>query len=287
MIEKAVASAADAVLLDLEDAVAPDRKAESRKHVIQALRELEWGAKPRAYRINGLDTPFWHRDAIEVVEGAVDRVDLIVVPKVNRAAEVHAVDLLLAGIERSLGLPVGRISLEAQIETAAGLTDCERIAAAPRLARLTFGPGDFSASMRMPATSIGGFDRWDETYPGHRLHYAMSRVVTAARAAGIQAMDGPVADYRDADMLRRSCTIARGLGFDGKWCIHPTQIEIVNEAFTPSPEEVAWARRVLAAYAEAGEAGIGAISLDGRLIDAASIRMAEATISLFSGSEEL
>jgi citrate lyase subunit beta/citryl-CoA lyase len=283
MIEKAVASAADAVFLDLEDAVAPERKIESRSHVLHALRELAWGAKPRAYRINSLDTQFWYRDVIDVVETAGACVDLIVVPKVNRADDLHAVDLLLSGIERGLGLAPGKIALEAQIETAAGLVEAERIAAAvPRLARLTFGPGDFAASVRMPAASIGGFDRWDEAYPGHRLHYAMTRIAVAARAAGVQIMDGPVADYRDPEVLLRACSIARGLGFDGKWCIHPAQIEIVNEAFTPSDEDVDWARRVLAAYAEAGEAGIGAISLDGRLIDAASIRLAQSTVALVS-----
>jgi len=278
MIEKAVASAADAVFLDLEDAVAPERKEESRDHVARALREPAWGSKPRAYRINALDTPYWYRDLIEVVEAAGPCVELVIVPKVNGPGDMQAVNHLLGGLERRLNLPLGSILLEAQIETASGLIEVEQIAsAAPRLERLTFGPGDFSASVRMPATSIGSFDRWDEVYPGHRLHYAMARIVTAARAAGIQAMDGPVADYRDPDLLRRSCAIARGLGFDGKWCIHPAQIEIINEEFSPSEAEVAWARRVLEAYAETGE---GAISLDGRLIDAASIRMAEVTIAL-------
>jgi citrate lyase beta subunit len=200
-------------------------------------------------------------------------------PKVERAADVIAVAALLDGIESALGVerPMG---LEAQIETAAGLLDAPGIAtASPRLEALVFGPGDYAASVRMPQTAIGAPDEWDAAYPGHRFGYAMHQIVVAARAAGLRAIDGPFADVRDPDGLRRSALTARALGFDGKWCIHPAQIEIVNEVFSRDAGEIAWARRVLAAADAARREGRGAASLDGRMIDAASIRMAEATLA--------
>jgi citrate lyase subunit beta/citryl-CoA lyase len=286
MIEKAVASEADVAFLDLEDAVAPDQKAASRQNVVRAFKDLDWGRKPPAYRVNGVDTQYFHRDLIEVVEEAGDAVRLIIVPKVGRAEDVAAVDILLRGIEQAVGLEPGHIGLEAQIETARGLVQVEDIVSASvRLEALNFGPGDFSSDMRMPMTSIGGRDRWDEQYPGHRYHYAMSRLVVAARAARLRAIDGPMADFRDLDGFRQSCMIARSLGYDGKWCIHPGQIAIANEVFSPSEEEIAWARRVIEAYTQAVEAGLGAMSLDGRMIDGASIRLAEMTLAGLEDTE--
>ena len=279
MAEKALASPADAVFLDLEDAVAPDEKAEARGKIVQALQELDWGNRPTLYRSNALDTPYFYRDVIEVVEEAGDRLDSILIPKVQRPEDLHVAATLLYQTELSAGLEPGKIKIEGQIESARGLVSVDGIASATgRLMALHFGPGDFAASVRMPQTSIGVMDEWDEVYPGHRFHYAMQRIVVAARAADLRAVDGPVADYRDEDGLRKSCLLARSLGFDGKWCIHPAQIETVNELFQPTEEETEWAKKVLEAYEEANAAGRGAITLDGQMIDAASIRMARNTL---------
>jgi citrate lyase subunit beta / citryl-CoA lyase len=279
MAEKALASPADAVFLDLEDAVAPDEKAEARGKIVQALQELDWGDRPTLYRSNALDTPYFYRDVIEVVEEAGDRLDSILIPKVQRPEDLHVAATLLYQTELSAGLEPGKIKIEGQIESARGLVSVDGIASATgRLMALHFGPGDFAASVRMPQTSIGVMDEWDEVYPGHRFHYAMQRIVVAARAADLRAVDGPVADYRDEDGLRKSCLLARSLGFDGKWCIHPAQIETVNEVFQPTEEETEWAKKVLKAYEEASAAGRGAITLDGQMIDAASIRMARNTL---------
>jgi citrate lyase subunit beta/citryl-CoA lyase len=279
MAEKALASPADAVFLDLEDAVAPDEKAEARGKIVQALQELDWGNRPTLYRSNALDTPYFYRDVIEVVEEAGDRLDSILIPKVQRPEDLHVAATLLYQTELSAGLDPGKIKIEGQIESARGLVSVDGIASATgRLMALHFGPGDFAASVRMPQTSIGVMDEWDEVYPGHRFHYAMQRIVVAARAADLRAVDGPVADYRDEDGLRKSCLLARSLGFDGKWCIHPAQIETVNEVFQPTEEETEWAKKVLKAYEEASAAGRGAITLDGQMIDAASIRMARNTL---------
>jgi citrate lyase subunit beta/citryl-CoA lyase len=279
MAEKALASPADAVFLDLEDAVAPDEKAEARGKIVQALQELDWRNRPTLYRSNALDTPYFYRDVIEVVEEAGDRLDSILIPKVQRPEDLHVAATLLYQTELSAGLEPGKIRIEGQIESARGLVSVDGIASATgRLMALHFGPGDFAASVRMPMTSIGVMDEWDEVYPGHRFHYAMQRIVVAARAADLRAVDGPVADYRDEDGLRKSCLLARSLGFDGKWCIHPAQIETVNEVFQPTEEETEWAKKVLKAYEEASAAGRGAITLDGHMIDAASIRMARNTL---------
>jgi citrate lyase beta subunit len=280
MIDKALASAADVAFLDLEDAVAPAEKASARAHVVAALRDRDWRGKPRAFRINALDTPFCYRDLVEIVETAGDRLDLVVVPKVNRPEDVHVVATLLGQIEQNVGI-AHRIGIEVQIETAEGLINCDRIAAAnPRIEAIIFGPGDFAASVGMPLTRIGVPDEWDDAYPGHRWHDAMSRILVAGRAAGIRVVDGPYADFRDEDGFRRSCLIARALGYDGKWCIHPAQIPIANEVFSPSVTEVAWARRVMDAYARATAAGHGALALDSQMIDAASIRLAQRTLEI-------
>jgi citrate lyase subunit beta/citryl-CoA lyase len=285
MAEKALASAADAVFLDLEDAVAPDEKAGARGNIVRALRELDWHDRPTLYRANALDTPYFYRDLVEVVEEAGDRLDIVMIPKVQRPADLHAAAALLSQIEMAVGLEAGKVELEAQIESAEGLVNVDEIArATERLNALHFGPGDFAASVRMPQTNIGTMDEWDEAYPGHRFHYAMQRIVVAARARGLRALDGPVADYRDEEGLRESCLISRSLGFDGKWCIHPAQIEAVNEVFSPTEREVEWARKVVEAYERASAAGTGAISVDGQMIDAASIKMARNTLDRVSGT---
>ena len=286
MAEKALASAADTVFLDLEDAVAPDEKPGARKRVIKALKELDWRGRPTLYRANALDTPYFYRDLIEIVEEAGDRLDNILLPKVQRPEDLHVADTLLSQIEIAVGLEPGKVEVEGQIESAEGLVNADGIArATQRLRALHFGPGDFAASLRMPQTSIGTMGEWDEVYPGHRFHYAMQRIIVAARAAGLRAIDGPVADYRDDEGLRQSSLIARSLGFDGKWCIHPAQIETVNEVFSPTEREIEWAKKVVEAYEEASVAGTGAISVDGQMVDAASIKMARNILDLAQGWE--
>ncbi len=281
MVEKALASEADGVFLDLEDAVAPDDKTSARKGVVVALGELDWRGRPTLYRANALDTPYFYRDLIEVVEEAGGSLDAVMVPKVNGPEDLHVVATLMTQLELATRLEPGKIKLEAQIESAEGLTNVDAIARATgRLEALHFGPGDFAASLRMPQTSIGVMDEWDEAYPGHRFHYAMQRIVVAARAAGVRALDGPVADYGDEEGLRRSCLVARSLGFDGKWCIHPAQIGTVNEVFSPTEREIEWAGKVVAAYEEANAAGSGSVSVEGQMVDAASIRMARNTLDV-------
>ena len=280
MAEKALASAADAVFLDLEDAVAPDSKAAARGDVVSALKELDWQGRLKLYRANALDTPYFYRDLIGVVEEAGGALDAVIVPKVNRPEDLHVVSTLLSQLELAMDLEKGRIKIEAQIESAEGLVNAGEISrATDRLTALHFGPGDFAASVSMPQSSIGVMDEWDEAYQGHRFHYAMQSIVVAARAAGLRVLDGPVADYGDEEGLRRSCLIARSLGFDGKWCIHPAQIEIVNEGFSPTAREVDWAKKVVAAYEEANVASSGSVSVDGQMVDAASIKLARNTLS--------
>ena len=274
MIAKAAASAADAVCIDLEDSVAPPEKAASRAHVIQALRELDFGHRVRMVRINALDTPYAYRDIVEVVEAAGARLDLVMLPKAASARDVAFVDTLLSQIEWHLGL-TRAIGIEAQIESAAGfLYAREIVTASPRLEALIFGPGDYAASMRMPASAVGELDANDALYPGHRWHAVMQTVVAAARAHQLRAMDGPYASFKDEAGFERSCRIARAMGFDGKQCIHPAQLATTNTVFSPSAEEVASAAAIVAAFDAAVAGGQGAATHDGKMIDAASLRMA-------------
>jgi citrate lyase subunit beta/citryl-CoA lyase len=283
MIEKAAASAADAVCIDLEDAVAPAEKAASRGHVIAALQRLDFGARTRVVRINSIDTPFAYRDLVEVVEQAGDRIDLIMIPKAGSPRDVWFVDTLLAQIESARRLD--RIGVEAQIETAAGFLYAREIASAsPRLEGLIFGPGDYAASLGMPSAAIGERDEHDDLYPGHRAHAVMHTIVAAARANGLRCMDGPYAGYTDAAGLERASRIARAMGFDGKQCIHPAQVMAVNAIFTPSRDEVARANAIVTAYEAAIAAGQGAAVHDGRMIDGASLRMARTILQRASGS---
>jgi len=284
MAGKGLSSAADAVFLDLEDAVAPDSKPEARGNIVHALRELNWEGRPTFYRMNALDTPYFYRDIVEVVEEAGDRLDSILVPKVECPEDLHALDTLLSSVEMNSDLEPGKVKLEAQIESAKGLVNVDSIVhTTDRLEALHFGPGDYAASVHMPQKSIGTMDEWDEAYPGHRMDYPMHRIVVAARAAGLRALDGPVADYQDEEGLRESCLIARSMGFDGKWCIHPSQVETVNEVFSPTEEEIEWAKTVIEAYEEANASGSGSITVNGQMVDAASIRMARNTLELAEG----
>ena len=274
MIEKAAASAADAVCLDLEDSVPDAEKAAGRDNAVRAFQELDFGQRLRMLRINALDTPFAYRDVVDVVEVAGSRLDLIMLPKAGSAADVAFVDILLGQIERARGFE-RQIGIEAQIESAAGFVAIREIAAAsPRLEALIFGPGDYSASMQMPSANIGEEDEHDALYPGHRWHAVMHSIVAHARARGLRAIDGPYAAYRDAARFERSCRIARALGFDGKQCIHPAQLASANDIFSPTAEEVARAKEIVDAYERALAEGRGSASFNGRMIDAANIRMA-------------
>ena len=280
MVEKAVTSAADAVCLDLEDSIAPADKAATRHAAVQALRELDWGDRTRMLRINALDTPFAYRDLVEVVEAAGAQLDLVMLPKTRGPQDVATVATLLDGIEAAHAI-AGPIGIEAQIETAQGVLQAAAIAAAsPRLEALIYGPGDFAASMRMPLANIGVADQHDHAYRGDRWHYVMQTIAVAARAHGLRCMDGPYAAFRDTAGLEASCRAARALGFDGKQCIHPAQLETVNMLFTPGADEIAWARQVVASYQAALAHNQGAIQLGGHMIDAASIRMAETIVAL-------
>jgi citrate lyase beta subunit len=278
LIAKAARSAADAVCLDLEDAVAPDRKEASRAHVIEALTALDFGPRTRLVRINALDTMYAYRDVIEVVEAAGEAVDAVMLPKAGGPDDVRFLHTLLDQVEARAGTR-RRIGIEAQVETAAGFLWAREIAAASdRLEALVFGSGDYAASLRMPLASIGAEDAADRAYPGHRWHAVMHAIVAAARAHGLRAVDGPFADYRDPAGLENACGTARALGFDGKQCIHPGQLAAVNAAFSPRPDEVAHARAVVAAWEDAVARGEGAVGRDGRMIDAANIRMARTTL---------
>jgi citrate lyase beta subunit len=278
MIAKAAASDADAVCIDLEDAVAPREKEASRAHVIHALAHLDFGHSLRMFRMNALDTPFAYRDLIEVVEAAGDHLDLVMLPKADRPEDVYVVETLLRQIEMAKGFP-NRIGIEAQIETALGCVNVNAIAAcSARVEALIYGPGDYAASLQMPMDVIGVFDENDARYPGHRWHAIMQSVVVAARAYGKRCMDGPYGAFRDMEGFEKACEIGRVMGFDGKWAIHPSQIATLNRIFSLPEGQVIWAQRVLDAYEEAMRAGRGAITVDGKMVDAASLRVARAII---------
>ena len=278
MMQKSAGSPADVICLDLEDAVAPDQKVDARSNVIQALQQLDFGLRTRMVRINALDTPYAYRDVIEVVEACWQTLDLIMLPKTNRAQDVFFIDTLLNQVEAHVQ-STRSIGIELQIETAAGFINlCEIAQSSSRLEALVFGPGDYAASMRMPLSNIGVPDEFDTLYPGHRWHAAMHSIVAAARANGLRCMDGPYADYQDNAGIERASNIARALGFDGKQCIHPNQLVLVNRIFSPSPDEVEWAHEIVTAYQKSTTAGHGAFSYKGKMIDAANLRMAEAII---------
>jgi malyl-CoA/(S)-citramalyl-CoA lyase len=289
MFEKAARSAADIVFLDVEDAVAPDEKAQARKNIIQGLNDIEWGAKTLMVRINGLDTHYMYRDVVDIVE-ACPRLDMILIPKVGVAADVYAVDMLVTQIETA-ARRTKRLGLEVLIETALGMANVEAIAqSSRRLEAMSFGVADYAASTRARTTVIGGVNRdsgvlTDRDQDGTRQyfwsdpwHAAQTRMLVACRAYGLRPIDGPFGDFGDPDGFRAAANRAAVLGYEGKWAIHPSQIALCNEVFTPSEAEVTRARRIMEAMAQAEREGRGAVSLDGRMIDYASIRMAETLI---------
>jgi citrate lyase subunit beta/citryl-CoA lyase len=284
MIKKASSSEADAVCIDLEDSVPVNEKAAARANVARAFNDLDFGRRTRVFRINGLDTPFAYRDIIEIVEAAGAKIDVVMVPKVHAPSDVAFVATLLTQIEKSKQF-ANRIGLEVQIETAAGFLYVREIAqASPRLEGLIFGSGDYSASMHMPLSGIGDVDAHDDAYPGHRWHAVMHAIVAAARANGLRAIEGPYAAFKDTAGFEKACRVARAMGFDGKQCIHPSQLRTCNTVFTPTDEEIAHAKRVFEAYNSAVSSGHGATTLDGKMIDEASIRMARVILGMAHGT---
>jgi citrate lyase subunit beta/citryl-CoA lyase len=271
MCEKASRSGADLVFLDLEDACAPSAKESARAIAVGALTGCDWGRTVRAVRVNGLDTPWCHGDIIEVVTGARESLDVLIVPKARSARDVWWVDVLLTQLETKLGL-TKRIGLEVLIEEAEGLLNAGEIArASDRLEAIIFGAGDLSASLR--ARVDGNFDPVGE-YPGDFWHFARVQVLAAARGAGIDAIDAPYPAYQDPEGYRRAAVHASLLGFDGKWAIHPDQIAIAHEVFAPTEEEILEARASLQTYRSSEAEGVGAIGRDGKLVDAAHMRLA-------------
>jgi malyl-CoA/(S)-citramalyl-CoA lyase len=281
MFEKALNSGVDFVFLDLEDAVAPDDKIQARKNVIQALNDLDWKGHgiTVSVRINGLDTQYMVRDVVDLVEQAGSKIDTLLIPKAGVYGDVYMVEAMVTQLEKQQGL-TNRIGLEALIETALGMANVEDIArngSLGRLEALHFGVADYAASNRARTTNIGGLN---PDYPGDQWHFAISRMIVACRAYGLRPIDGPFGDIKDPDGYVLAAKRAAALGCEGKWAIHPTQIALANDVFTPPEREIEKAKRILAALKEAAAQGKGAAALDGRLIDAASERMANNVVKI-------
>ena len=284
LFEKMAASAADVINLDLEDSVAPDDKPTARANVITAIGAVDWGTKTLSVRINGLDSPWWYRDVVDLLEQAGERLDLIMIPKVGCAADIYAVDALVSSIEAAMGRKK-RIGFEVIIESAAGITHVEEIAkASPRLQAMSLGAADFAASMGMQTTGIGGTQ---ERYYMHRdgakywsdpWHWAQAAIVAACRTHGVLPVDGPFGDFSDDEGFRAQARRSATLGMVGKWAIHPKQVALANEVFTPSDAAVLEAREILAAMVAAKASGQGATVYKGRLVDIASIKQAEVIV---------
>jgi citrate lyase subunit beta/citryl-CoA lyase len=285
MFPKALDSEADYIFLDLEDAVAPGDKEQARRNVIQALHDHDWRGRGKTIcvRINGIDTHYMYRDVVDVVEQAGDRLDTILIPKVGVPADVYLVDALLTQIEQARGIP-HRIGIDVLIETTLGMANVEAIAqSSRRLEAMHFGVADYAASCRARTVVIGGLN---PDYPGDQWHAALSRMLVACRAYGLRPIDGPFGDFKDPDGYRLAARRAAALGYEGKWAIHPSQIALANEVFSPPPAEVDRAKRILVALDEAARQGRGAAQLDGRMIDAASARMAQNVVLMSEAIEQ-
>ncbi len=284
LFAKMAASDADVINLDLEDSVAPSDKDSARANIIAATHEVDWGSKYLSVRINGLDTPYWYRDVVELLEQSSDRLDQIMIPKVGCAADVYAVDALVSSIEAAKGRKK-RISFEVIIESAAGIAHVEEIAASsPRLQAMSLGAADFAASMGMSTTGIGGTQenyymlREGAQYWSDPWHWAQSAIVAACRTHGVLPVDGPFGDFSDDEGFRAQARRSATLGMVGKWAIHPKQVALANEVFTPSGAAVAEAREILEAMEAAKARGEGATVYKGRLVDIASIKQAEVIV---------
>lgn len=284
LFEKMAASAADVVNLDLEDSVAPDDKEQARKNIIQAIGDVDWGTKTLSVRINGLDTPWWYRDVVDLIEQASDRLDQIMIPKVGNAMDLYAVDALVTAAEKAQGR-TKPIAFEVIIESAAGISHVEEIAAAtPRLQAMSLGAADFAASMGMATTGIGGTQ--ENYYMAHQgqkywadpWHWAQAAIVAACRTHGVLPVDGPFGDFSDAEGFRAQALRSATLGMVGKWAIHPSQVALANEIFSPGEKAVTEAREILSAMEEAQRSGAGAAVYKGRLVDIASIRQAQVIV---------
>lgn len=285
IFEKMAASAADVINLDLEDSVAPSDKDAARANIIEALGSIDWGNKYMSVRINGLDTPYWYRDVVDLLEQADERLDQIMIPKVGCAEDIYAVDALVTAIETAKGRKK-KISFEVIIESAAGIAHAEEIAAAsPRLQAMSLGAADFAASMGMQTTGIGGtqenyyMQRGDEKFWSDPWHWAQAKIVAACRTHGVLPVDGPFGDFSDDEGYIAQAKRSATLGMVGKWAIHPKQIGLANDVFTPSEEAVAEAREILAAMEDAKAKGEGATVYKGRLVDIASIKQAEVIVA--------
>jgi citrate lyase subunit beta/citryl-CoA lyase len=275
-LEAAAGAGADEILLDLEDGVAPGEKDAARRMVASALSDVDYGSSTVSVRVNGAATPWAHRDIIEIVEEGHGRLDCLVLPKVGHPGEVWFAEFLLLQLEASLGTE-RRIGLELQIESGAAVVNMAAVAeVTDRIEALVFGPGDYAADAGIWQPSLGILDR---RYPGHQWHHVLSTIVATARWTGCDAVDGPYADHRDPEGFRESASLARLLGIDGKWCIHPSQVPIANEVFSTTPEEYRRAVEVTEAYARAAAAGLGAVSMEGTMVDEASRVMAERLIA--------
>lgn len=279
MFDKALSSEADYVFLDLEDAVAPGDKEQARRNVIEALNDLDWrgAGKTVSVRTNGIDTHYFYRDMVDVLEQAGHKLDTVLLPKAGVAADIYLADALITQISAAKTI-THEIGLEALIETALGLANVEQIAVASRrLEALHFGVADLAASLRARTVNIGGLN---PDYPGDQWHAGLVRLATACRAYGLRPVDGPFGDFNDPDGFLAAARRAAALGFEGKWAIHPSQVDLANQVFSPSEAEVERARRILQALDEAKAEGRGAAQLDGRMIDAASARMAANVVSI-------
>jgi len=288
--EKAAKSEADVICMDLEDAVVVGDKPEARKNIIGALNDIDWGDKFVTVRINGLDTHFCYRDVIDVMEQGGERLDAIMVPKVGVGADLYAIDMLISQCEWATGRKK-KAGIEVIIESALGIENVNEIAAAsPRLQTMHFGAADYAASTGMRTTNIGGSNAdytvltdgepsERERHWGDMWHYMLARIVAAARAHGVTPIDGPFGNFNDDEGFQNQATRTAVLGCEGKWAIHPKQVPLANAIYTPPAKEVERARAILAAMAEAEGKGLGAATLDGMLIDAASIRQAQVIVS--------
>jgi citrate lyase subunit beta/citryl-CoA lyase/malyl-CoA/(S)-citramalyl-CoA lyase len=278
MHQKAAGSSADVIMLDLEDSVPLSHKEEARQQVVTSINSLDWGNKKLSIRINQPGGQFAHRDILEIIPRCGEKLNSIVIPKVSTPADVYFVDKLLEGLESEFNI-TNKIALEPSIEDPLGLDNVSEIAAASsRNITLVFGIADFSSSIGAKFISISGHGENEDFYPGHRWHFVLSRMVIAGKARGLSVIDAPYGNFKDAIGLQKSAELAAALGIDGKWAIHPSQIEIINRVFSPSDEEIKRAQRVLEAYKIAIAEGKGAAELDGRMIDNATLRLAQITL---------